>query len=355
MDDLKGKRPEVTKEVNTYNPQTVVKKPKKTVSKGIFIFLAILLVIVVLGVSCNMGLKTLGQGSGNAEESYAFDEDYIGLLHVEGTIGQDTGNSLVDSATYHHSWTLQRIDDMINDDHNKGMVIYVDTPGGSVYATDELYYKIKEYKKTGRPVYSAMGSMAASGGYYMSAPCDKIIANRNCWTGSIGVTIGTLYDITGFLDKLGVKTVTITSGKNKAMGSVADPLTKEQKAIFQGLVDDAYMQFVDVVATGRDMKVAQVKKVADGRVYTAKQAKANGLIDDIGTLQDAVEDMKTNYQLLSCKVEDIKYTPKTSLSSLLLSKFTKNDSSIESQYDQLVNLMGENNKFTITYMANIQK
>ena len=92
---------------------------------------------------------------------------------------------------------------MAEDDRNKGMILYVNTPGGSVYASDELYLKIKDYQETtGRPVYSSMQSQATSGGYYISAPCDKIIANRNCWTGSIGVTMGTFIDISGLLSDL---------------------------------------------------------------------------------------------------------------------------------------------------------
>ena len=112
--------------------------------------------------------------------------------------------------------------------------------------------KLKEYKeKTKRPVYAYMGSMAASGGYYISAPADMIFANRNCWTGSIGVTIGTLYDLSGFLERHGIKAVTIASGRNKSMGSIVDPLTDEQRRIFQSLVDEAYDQFVNIVAEER--------------------------------------------------------------------------------------------------------
>lgn len=110
------------------------------------------------------------------------------------------------------------------------MILFVNSPGGGVYESDELYLKIKEYQEqTECPVYAVMGSMAASGGYYISAPADKIVANRNTWTGSIGVTIGTLYDISGLLEQYGVKTETITAGRNKAMGSSVEPMTEEQE------------------------------------------------------------------------------------------------------------------------------
>lgn len=101
------------------------------------------------------------------------------------------------------------------------------------------------------------------GGYYVSAGCDKIIANRNCWTGSIGVTLGTMYDVSELLDNLGIKTQTITSGANKAMGSSVEPMTKEQKQIYQSMVAEAYEQFTEIVAEGRNMSLSKVKKLAD--------------------------------------------------------------------------------------------
>ena len=245
---------------------------------------------------------------------------------------------------------------MIADDENKGMILYVDTPGGSVFASDELYFKIKEYQeKTERPVYASMQSMAASGGYYISAPCDKIIANRNCWTGSIGVTLGTMYDISELLDNLGIKTNTITSGANKAMGSNVEPMTSEQRAIFQSMVDEAYEQFVGIVAEGRDMKISKVKKLADGRIYTAKQALDNGLIDQIGTFEEAAADMKKTYALGDCAVESFT-APVTSDWTSLLGQAAgaasgKNSLSAEA-IEQLLDLNG---KFAFSYLCPIEK
>ena len=151
---------------------------------------------------------------------------------------------------------------------------------------------------------------------------------------------------------MGVKTVTITSGANKSMGSVTEPLTKEQKAIYQSLVDEAYEQFIGIVAEGRKMPVAKAKKLGDGRVYTAKQAKKNGLIDEIGTLEDAVRHMKDAYEL-TCGAETIRYQPSTSLWSLL-SGVTKDDS-VKSQYDQLMDLMEKNGTFSVTEMSEGRK
>jgi protease-4 len=114
---------------------------------------------------------------------------------------------------------------------------------------------------------------------------DKIVANRNTWTGSIGVIIST-YNYKEFLDKLGVKEIDYTSGANKAMGSGGLEITEEQDEIFQSLVDESYEQFVEIVANGRNMSVSEVKKVADGRIYTAKQALSLKLIDEIDTLEN---------------------------------------------------------------------
>ena len=139
------------------------------------------------------------------------------------------------------------------------------------------------------------------------------------------------------------------------MGSSVNPLTREQKEIYQSIVDESYEQFVSVVAEGRKMKLSKVKKLADGRVYTAKQALENGLVDQIGTLDDVVRDMRSTYELDSCDLQTMEYKPKTSFLSWLDSKTSANESSAKSEYDQLMKLMEENNQFTVTYLSPIQK
>lgn len=326
--------------------------------KALIIIGAAILCMVLLATSCTKTIDkvadklngTLLSSTTDNSVSTDFGYDYIGTIYIEGTISEDAGG------TYNHQYLLNAIDAMIADDENKGMILYVDTPGGSVFASDELYFKIKEYQeKTERPVYASMQSMAASGGYYISAPCDKIIANRNCWTGSIGVTLGTMYDISELLDNLGIKTNTITSGANKAMGSNVEPMTSEQRAIFQSMVDEAYEQFVGIVAEGRDMKISKVRKLADGRIYTAKQALDNGLIDQIGTFEEAAADMKKTYELGSCAVESFT-APVTSDWTSLLGQTAgaasgKNSLSAEA-IEQLLDLNG---KFAFSYLCPIDK
>lgn len=198
------------------------------------------------------------------------------------------------------------------------MILYIDSPGGGVYESDELYLKLKEYQdSTGRPYYAVMGSMAASGGYYISAPADQIYANRNTWTGSIGVTMGTFYDLSGFLDRYGVKAETITAGRNKAMGEMTAPLTEEQRQILQSLVDEAYEQFTGIVAEGRELSLAETKTLADGRIYTAKQALKLGLLDRLGSKDEAFTDMIKAYQLNNVELLDISYVDHSFLGQIL--------------------------------------
>ncbi len=216
--------------------------------------------------------------------------DFIGVINIEGTIGPSSASSWASSTIYNHDLYMNYIDQMETATNNKGILLYVDSPGGAVYQSDEIYLKLMEYKEiTGRPVWAYFAGQACSGGYYISMAADKIYANRNCWTGSIGVIVS-LLNCKGLYDKFGIKEIDITSGKNKSMGSDGLEMTKEQQEIFQELVDEAYGQFIDIVCNGRAMDEKTVRKIADGRIYSAKQALKNGLVDEIGLLEDAKAD-----------------------------------------------------------------
>ncbi len=338
-------------------------KPKRGMpgwAKALIVVAVVVLCIVLLTTSCNKAIDKVTDSFVSSDESSTtvttnYGHDYIGVLDIVGSISEDG------SDTYNHVYILNAIEAMEKDSQNKGIILYLDTPGGTVFASDEVYLKLKEYQeKTERPVYASMQSMAASGGYYISANADKIFANRNTWTGSIGVTLGTIYDVSELLDALGIKTNTITSGENKAMGSSVEEMTKEQREIYQSLVDEAYEQFVGIVAEGRDMSVKDVKKIADGRVYTAKQAKDNGLVDEIGTFDEAVSDMKSTYNLSSCELEYFESPQSTSISSLLgslSSAAEKGDSSLATSLsaEAIEELAALNGKVQLSYICNIQK
>lgn len=231
-------------------------------------------------------------------------KDYIAIVNVVGTIEQQAELGIFDEEqSYQHVTTLDYIDRLINDKNNKGMLLYVDSPGGTVYESEELYQKLQEYKqKTGRPIWDYMAHYAASGGYMVSMPADKIYANPNTTTGSIGVIMSG-FDLTGLYEKLGMRYISITSGKNKD----SSKMTEEQIEIYQSQVNECYEDFVGKVSEGRNMSVEEVKVLADGRTYTAKQAKENGLIDEISLFADMKADMSQEmgvYEFYQPKTKD---------------------------------------------------
>lgn len=210
--------------------------------------------------------------------------DYIAVVEVAGTIQEQSESAGIFDVSegYQHVTTLEYIDRLIQDPNNTGMLLYVDSPGGTVYESEELYRKLLEYKEeTGRPIWGYMAHYAASGGYLISMACDKIYANPNTTTGSIGVIISGL-DMTGLYEKLGIRYFSITSGDYKDSSQMTDA----QMAIYQEQVDEFYEKFVEIVSEGRDMAPEDVRILADGRTYTASQALENGLIDEISLYED---------------------------------------------------------------------
>ena len=217
-------------------------------------------------------------------------DDYIAVVRVEGTIQEQTAAGMFDVPVgYQHITTLDYIDNLMGDGNNQGILLYVDSPGGTVYESEELYLKLKEYKEqTGRPVWDYMAHYAASGGYLISMAADKIYANPNTTTGSIGVIMSG-FDMTGLYEKLGIRYVSITSGDFKDSSKMTD----EQIAVYQEQVDEYYNKFVGIVAEGRGMAEEDVKTLADGRVYTANQALENGLVDEISLYEDMTAAMSS--------------------------------------------------------------
>lgn len=229
------------------------------------------------------------QWMGVIEEVSTPMERYIARINVEGTIYSEPETGMWGEATgYDHPSTISYINQLMGDENNEGILLFMDTPGGEVTAADELYLKLMEYKEyTGRKIYCYFDDQSCSGGYYVAMAADEIFANRNCWTGSIGVIVS-LMNMQGLYEKLGIKEINITSGANKAMGSSGEELTEEQRGILQGLVDEAYDQFVSIIVAGRNLSEARVRELADGRIYSAKQALEADLIDGICTFDDYV-------------------------------------------------------------------
>ncbi|MDR0885857.1 MAG: signal peptide peptidase SppA [Clostridiales Family XIII bacterium] len=292
-------------------------RPYKKKNRGVVI--AIIIIVAICALSLIIGAMRWFGNSATTELSLPTN-DYIAKLYVVGTIG-DTNDSYTSTTTaYHHQFSIDKIAQIRDDEHNKGLIIYVDSPGGAVYESEELYSAIKDYKEaTARPVYVYMGHTAASGGYYISAPADKIYANKNTLTGSIGVIYGTFYDMKDLLDKLGVDAVDITSGANKGMGSSTEHMTEEQKAIIQSLVDESYADFVNIVAEGRGMDVEDVKVLADGRIYSSRQAQANGLIDEVGTERELIDAIRAEVEDNNIQIFELKQDGETRLIDMFMS------------------------------------
>ena len=278
-------------------------------------------------------------GSTSSTQDYVPLGDTIDVIHVEGVIAEG-------EMSYNHKWTLEQIDSLITNDFNKAIMLYVNSPGGGIYESDELYLKLKEYKEiTGRPVYAYMAQTAASGGLYVCMAADKIYANRMTLTGSIGVILS-LTDTTGLEELIGIKEENIVSGNNKAMGN---PLTDEQRNILQSIIDESYNIFVDVVAENRNLDKNTVKKIADGRVYSPLQAKELKIIDEIGSFETALNDLKTNYDLKDCEV----YTPEepvTFLEELLYSFSDVGNIDGKLDVNQAENYINKNSGIKLMYM-----
>ncbi|MBC6117088.1 signal peptide peptidase SppA [Listeria innocua] len=241
--------------------------------------------------------------------------DTIAVLSVDGTI-QDTGEagSLFSETGYNHTFFMDQLEEVRNNDAIQGVLLYVNSPGGGVMESAQIRDKILQIKKERKiPFYVSMGSMAASGGYYISAPADKIFASKETLTGSLGVIMQG-YDYSELMKKLGVSDNTIKSGAYKDIMSGTRPMTDEEKKIMQSMIDDSYNEFVKVVATGRGMSEEQVRKIADGRIYDGRQAKENGLIDAFGYQEDALEALKKEKDLKDATV--IQYDAPESFSSL---------------------------------------
>ncbi|WP_074598548.1 signal peptide peptidase SppA [Sediminibacillus halophilus] len=226
----------------------------------------------------------------------------IAVLPLEGVI-QDTGSgSLLNNSGYNHQNFLRMLEKAGEDKSIDGIILRVNTPGGGVVESAEIHDKIVEIQEnTDKPVYVSMGNTAASGGYYVSAPADKIIANAATLTGSIGVIMESI-NYAELAEEYGIDFNTIKSGKYKDIMSGSRPMTEDEEAILQTMVDELYDEFVQVIVDGRGIEEATVRELGDGRVYTGKQALDNQLIDGLGTLDDTIAMMEEDNELGEAQV-----------------------------------------------------
>lgn len=215
------------------------------------------------------------------------------LIPVTGTIDNQPEASLVTTYPGVVQEVVAHLHKAGNDENVKVVILQIDSPGGSVTASDILYREVVRFKEK-RPdvkVVSAMMDMAASGGYYIATASDSIVAHPTTVTGSIGV-IFLRPDLSGLMEKIGARVLVTKSGAHKDMGNPFRPSTDEEDALFQAMIDQYYERFVKVVARGRDMDMDRIREIADGRIYTGEQAREIGLIDRVGYIEDAVEEAR---------------------------------------------------------------
>ncbi len=228
--------------------------------KGCLIITGLLVLLLVISLVLTLFQKSIPLKS------------RIALVRIEGPI-------------FDSKDAVDEIKEWVRDKSVKAIVLRVDSPGGAVAPSQEIYSEVKKAaaKKT---VVVSMGSVAASGGYYISAPATRIMANPGTLTGSIGV-IMEIPNVEELMKKIGVKSEVIKSGKNKDVGSAFRTMKAEDKELLQGVLDNVHEQFIKAVAEGRKIKIEDVRGLADGRIFTGEQALLYGLIDEIGTLEDA--------------------------------------------------------------------
>ena len=240
---------------------------------------------------------------GNSDET-------IQKISIEGEIGAEMTN------TYSRASVINQIKEAKSNSNVKAILLSVNTPGGGVYETAELY---NELKNSGKDVYVSMKKQATSGGYYVSMAAKKIFANTETTTGSLGV-IMSFVSAQKYLNDHGIKQETIRSGEQKAIGGLLEDLPESTRKIYQEQNKEAYDRFVKAIAQGRNMSEDEVRKLADGRTYTGTQAVENKLIDKIGTEEDLINFIKEDKKLFNPKVIELR--PDKAAESLL-SRFVK--------------------------------
>jgi protease-4 len=233
--------------------------------KKIFIGFAALLVLIIL-LSAGVALLWDRGGLSIGEK--------IAVVYIEGPI--------ISSKR-----VIEELKDYEEDDSVKALVLRVNSPGGGVAPSQEIFRVVKRISEQ-KHVVTSMGALAASGGYYISAPSSVIVANPGTLTGSIGV-IMEIPNIENLMDKIGIKTQVIKSGELKDMGSSFRKMSKKDREVLQGIIDDVYEQFITDVAEMRSMDLEDVRVLADGRILTGSQALKAGLVDKMGGLDDAID------------------------------------------------------------------
>ena len=183
---------------------------------------------------------------------------------------------------------VEELNDYAEDSSVKAIVLRIDSPGGGVVVSQEIYNAVKNARKEGKKVVASMGTVAASGGYYVAAAADRIVANPGTLTGSIGVKME-FANIEKLLEKIGVRGMVVKAGEYKDVGSPFREMSAQEKKLLQDVIDDVHSQFIKAVAEGRNMQESEVRAIADGRIFTGRQALDLKLVDQLGDLADSIK------------------------------------------------------------------
>jgi protease-4 len=237
-------------------------RKKTTLTKKSLLFVLVLLAFV--GVSTIATEWMIQQGTDNR----------IGIVDITGVI-QSSQN------------IIKQIKSFRNDKHIRGIILRIDSPGGAVGPSQEIYDEVLKTRKSGKIIYASMGTLAASGGYYIASAADQIFANPGTLTGSIGVIMA-FSNAQGLLEKIGLKPEIIKAGKYKDIGSPTRSMNQIEKSLLQDVVTDVHQQFIEAIANGRGMSIADITKIADGRIFTGRQAYSLKLVDQLGGLQATI-------------------------------------------------------------------
>ena len=253
------------------------------------VVIAVIIVISFLIISLLTLSAFIGFSSGDGSSLWTGGGKRVAIVEVHGVIDNSSD-------------VIRQLRKYSEDNSIPAIVVDIDSPGGAAASSQEIYEEINKLREKGKKIVASMGTVGASGGYYVACAADTIVANPATLTGSIGV-IFEFPVAEELLKKIGLKYEVVKSGENKDIGSWARSMTDKERKSLQSIVDDTYEQFVEAVSTGRGMKNEEVIKIADGSIFTGRQAKKLGLVDELGNLQDAIK--------IAGEMAGIKEFPKT--------------------------------------------
>jgi protease-4 len=275
--------------------------------------------ISIIGSGKARSLQPQDDNSSDTAWSEYIDSDHIAVIRLTGLIAEEADGDGFLSSGNTSGAVLKQLRKAVQNKHVKGVLLRIDSPGGTVSTSQEIADEIKILRDKQKAVVVSMGDVSASGGYYVACGADKIVADPGTITGSIGVIFHTM-NFKGLADKFGVQAQVVKSGPFKDIGSPYRQMTPEEKAILQNLISDAYDQFVTAISNGRHMPIETVRKLADGRIYSGRQALKLGLIDKLGSYTVALNLIQDMCKERFHKTGDLpikEAKPKNFLSSIL--------------------------------------